>query len=154
MELANIEYKEKEIGGRLFKVRAMPPLKSLELLGDLQAVFTTGLSGNLAEGKEGQKFIDKDLDIGNIIAGIGKNLKGAALVSFATRIINEDYVNVKEPEAHEFERLTQVKFNNIFIGNLKNMFLLMQFVLEVNYGDFFENLPSLTGVVQALAMKK
>lgn len=155
MELASFEYKEKEIGGKSYKVRAMPPLKALELLGDLQAVFTTGLNGKItAEGQEAKSLIDRDINAGAIIAGIGKNLKGPALVGFAQRLINEDYVNVKEAGQEDYERVTAAKFNNIFTGNLKNMFLLMHFILEVNYGDFFESVPSLTGLVEALGTKK
>lgn len=155
MELATFEYKEKEIGGRIFKVRAMPPLKALELLGDLQAVFTTGLDGKItADGQDDKSLFDKDINAGAIIAGIGKNLKGPALVGFAQRLINEDFVNVKEQGQEEYERVTPAKFNNIFTGSLKNMFLLMHFVLEVNYGDFFESVPSLTGLVEVLGTKR
>lgn len=155
MELANFEYREKEIGGMSFKVRAMPPLKALELLGDLQAVFTTGLDGSItAEGQEGKNLLDRELNAGAIIAGIGKNLKGPELVGFAQRLINEEYVNVREPGQADYERMSAAKLNNIFTGSLKNMFLLMHFVLEVNYGDFFESVPTLTGLVEALGMKK
>ena len=33
------------------------------------------------------------------------------------------------------------------------MIQLMYFVLEVNYADFFENLPDLSGILQELGIK-
>lgn len=151
MELANLDYKEKEIGGNTFYVRALPPLKSIELLGDLQAVVTTGIKVNvIAPGQENKRWIDKDINFGAIISGIGQNLRGAALVNFTKRLLNEDYVNVKCPGDESPVRLTEAKVNNLFTGKTKDLFALIYFVLEVNYEDFFGSWAGLTGLVQQL----
>ena len=42
MELASYDVKSREIGGNTYYVTAFPPLKAIELLGDLQALITTG----------------------------------------------------------------------------------------------------------------
>lgn len=161
MELANIEIKEKQIGENKYYVRPFAPLKALELLGDLQAVLTSSFGSAIGEQEADAdkdnnptNLLDKNIDIGSVIAGIGKNLKGPALVSFATRIIDKDYVSIMRATDE-----TPVKFeknisDNTFSGRLTEMFALMHFVLEVNYADFFEHIPDLTGILQEIGKMK
>lgn len=164
MDLANYDLKEKEIGGNTFYVRPFAPLIALELLGDLQAVVTTSLEKvevrdvpNVAvdDGKQQKKSLfDKDISLGAAIAGIGQNLKGPMLVKFATRILNPEYVSVKLDGKTEAVKLTPAIYNNIFAGRLKDLIELLWFIIvDVNYADFFESTPSLTGLLTALEKK-
>lgn len=160
--LANVDVKEKEIGGNTYYVRPFAPFKSLELLGDLQAVITSSFGsavGTQGEGEEdGGKSItsmlEQNIDVGAIIAGIGKNLKGPALVSFANRIIDKEYVSIKRSTDESPVKFDKNISDNVFSGRLTSMFALMHFVLEVNYADFFENIPDLTGLLQEIGKMK
>lgn len=159
MEIANIEIKEKEIGENVYFVRPFPPLKSLELLGDLQAVVTSSLDAAVdkkdgVDSEEEMSVLDSNINIGAIISGIGKNLKGPALVSFANRIIDKEFVSVKRPTDETAIKLEKNISDNIFAGHLLEMLQLMHFVLEVNYADFFENLPDLSGILQEIGIQK
>ena len=145
MELANVEIKEKEIGENVYFVRPFPPQKSLELLGDLQAVVTSSLDtavdkkDDIESNTEEESVLDRNINIGAIISGVGKNLKGPVLVNFANRIINKDFISIKRPSDETPVKLEKNISDNIFAGRLKEMIQLMYFVLEVNYADFFEN---------------
>ena len=160
MELALFEVKEKKIGDNTFYVRPFPVLQALELLGDLQAVFTTGLE-KFDVKDDGRKdgapksFLEKNATIGAAIAGIGENLKGPALVGFAKRLLDSNYVSVKRAGEAEPVRLTADVYNNIFSGNLKQLIELLYFiVVDVNFADFFELVPSHIGTLLSNAKEQ
>lgn len=160
MELASFEVKEKKIGDNTFYVRPFPVLQALELLGDLQAVFTTGLEKFDVKDdaqKDGapKSFLEKNVTLGAAIAGIGENLKGPALVGFAKRLLDPEYVSVKRAGAAEPVRLTTDVYNNIFSGRLKQLIELLYFiVIDVNFADFFELVPSHIGSLMNIAKEQ
>ena len=145
-----MEIKEKVIGGNTYYVRALPPLESLKLLGDLQAV-VTGSMGDSIEG-EGPA-LERDVNLGTIIAGIGSKLTGEKLVGFAERLLKEDYVSVRMDGKSEPVKLNMLKREEIFTGKIKDMLAVMIFVLEVNYSDFFDLIPKSFGNIMAQAQK-
>lgn len=151
--LANYEVKNKQIGDYTFYVRAFPPLVALDLLGDLQSVVTTSLGGATAgSDEENKNLLDKQIDIGAVIAGLGSNLKGPVLVKFADRILNQEYVSVDIPEEGTV-KLSKAISDKIFTAHIKDMLELMFFVLEVNYSDFFDSVPNLSGFLTKLGGK-
>lgn len=145
-----MEIKEKMIGDNTYYVRAMNPFEALKLLGDLQRVITTSL-GNAAEG-EGE-FLDKEVNMGAIVAGIGNKLDGETLMMFADRLIKPEYVSVRMAGESEPSRLNKVKAEEIFTGKIKDMITLMFFIIEVNYSDFFDLAQNAFGNMQALLKK-
>lgn len=150
--MLNIEVKNKQIGNNTFYVRAMPPLMALNLLGDLQAVITSSVS-DAVENNSGKELLDREINLGSIIAGIGNNLKGASLVAFAERIINDEYVSIQLQNSGEPVRFNKNLQEEVFTGRIKDMLSLMYFVLEVNYKDFFDSVPDLSGIVARLTQK-
>lgn len=148
--MLEINVQKKQIGDNIYYVRPMPPMMALSLLGDLQAVVTGSLNNNMndVDGKT-------DVNLGALIAGIGGKLNGPTLLSFADRILNKDYVSVDiiTNNGKETVRLDSVRQEEVFTGHMKDMLTLMWFVLEVNYSDFFDLLPSLSGL-QALTETK
>lgn len=147
------EMQSREIGANKYFVRPFPPLEALSLLGDLQAVVTSSLgSAGLEQGDE--NLLDKDINLGKLIAGIGGNLKGPVLVGFADRILKKDYVSVQRLTDDSPVRLDRNVFDEVFAGRVSDMLQVMYFVLEVNYSDFFEHLPSLSGVLTGAVTKK
>lgn len=145
-----MEIKEKMIGDNTYYVRAMNPFEALKLLGDLQRVITTSL-GNAAEG-EGE-FLDKEVNMGAIVAGIGNKLDGETLMMFADRLIKPEYVSVRMAGESEPSRLNKVKAEEIFTGKIKDMITLMFFIIEVNYSDFFDLAQNAFGNMQVLLKK-
>ena len=144
--------KSREIGSNTYFVREFPPLEALKLLGDLQAVVTSSLGSVGLEGDE--PLLEKDINLGKLIAGIGGRLDGPTLVGFADRILKKDYVSVLRESDDTPVRLDRNVFDEVFSGRVSDMLQVMYFVLEVNYSDFFEHLPSLSGVLTKVAKKK
>lgn len=134
-----MEIKEKVIGGNTYYVRAFPPLDSLKLLGDLQAV-VTGSMGDAVEGDG--PTLDKEVNFGALVSGIGSKLTGEKLVNFAERLLKEDYVSVRVAGESEPVKLSVLKREEVFTGKVKDMLAVMIFVLEVNYSDFFDLIPN------------
>lgn len=145
-----MEIKEKQIGENTYYVRAMNPFESLKLLGDLQKVVTTSL-GNAAEGDG--NFLDREVNMGAIVAGIGNKLDGETLMMFADRLIKPEYVSVRAAGEAEPTRLNKIKAEELFTGKIKDMIALMFFVIEVNYSDFFDLAQNAFGNMQALLKK-
>ena len=148
MNVVDVNIKEKQIGDNIYYVRAFPPLVALGLLGDLQAVVTTSLKDN--DIKADEKEQNKKIDIGKFIAGIGQNLKGETLVTFANRLLTPEYVSVKLKDEEEPQRLDKNIQGIIFTGNIKEMLDVMYFVIEVNFGDFFASMGLGGFVMKAL----
>ncbi|MBR2140288.1 MAG: hypothetical protein IJ963_05445 [Phascolarctobacterium sp.] len=148
-----MELKSREIGSNKYYVREFPPLEALKLLGDLQAVVTSSL-GSVGIEQDDKPLLEKDINVGSVIAGIGGKLDGATLVGFADRILKKDYVSVQRESDDTPVRLDRNVFDEVFAGRVSEMLQVMYFVLEVNYSDFFGYLPSLSGVLTKLAKKK
>ena len=149
--MSEVNVQQKKIGENAFYVRPMPPDMALSLLGDLQAVVTGSLNNNMndVDGKT-------DVNLGALIAGIGGKLNGPALVGFADRILNKEYVSVDvlTSRGNETVKLDIIRREEIFTGHVMDMISLMWFVLEVNYKDFFDSLPDLSGIQELIVMKK
>lgn len=143
--MLEINVQKKQIGEHTFYVRPMPPLMALSLLGDLQAVVTSSL--DLNETEDGKT----NVNLAAIINGIGGKLTGPTLLGFADRILNAEYVSVDviTNVGTEAVKLDKLRQEEVFTGHMKDMLTLMWFVLEVNYSDFFDLLPDVSGI-QAL----
>ncbi len=150
--MLDIEVKKKEIGGHTYFVRPMQPWLALELLGDLQSVIT-GALGKSAENTE--DAANPNINLGEMIAGIGGNLRGAELIKYADRILNKTYVSVEivTERGTDVVPLDKNYQEEMFTGHIMNMLELMWFVLEVNYKDFFGLAPNLSGIVASIAQK-
>lgn len=156
MKLAKYEVKEKTIGNYTFYVRAFPPLYALELLGDLQAVITASLKGATANTDKNSSILDAEVNIGNIVSSLGENLKGPVLVKFANRLLDEEYISVKlknDNGEYETVRLNESLVNEVFGARISDMLKLLYFVIEVNYSDFFDLIPDVSGLQKMLVKK-
>ena len=155
--LAKFDVKEKKIGEHTYYVRPFPPFPSTALLGDIQAVITTAMKDSTSGvNTSTQDLLDAQVNLGNLIAGLGQNLNGEVLVKFSHRLLDSDYVSVKfKNTAGETEtvRLTEEVINQLFTANLTEMLKLLYFIIEVNYGDFFALVPNLSGFLGSMARK-
>lgn len=138
--MLEINVQEKEIGGRKYFARPMPPQMSLALMGDLQAVITTS-AGSKEDGSV-------DISFGTLICGVGRNLNGTTLVGFADRILNKTYVSVEieTNRGTDVVQLDKSMQEELFTGHVELMLQVMWFVLEVNYQGFFDWGQSLLGI--------
>lgn len=157
MKVARFDVKNKKIGENTFYVRPLPPLTALRLYGDLQKTLTASLRGGLTTKGESdsitETLLNSDINIGNIIAQLGANFNGEVLTQFTERLLDKDYVSVKPKGETEAVVLDEQMVNELFTGNILEMFKLEFFVIEVNFGDFFDLIPNLSGLQKRLATK-
>ena len=73
----------------------------------------------------------------------------------ADRILNKTYVSVEitTERGTDVVPLDKNYQEEMFTGHIMNMLELMWFVLEVNYKDFFDSMPNLSGIVASIAQK-
>lgn len=156
-------------GDYTFYIRPMDPFKALDLLGDLQKAFLPAIGaafGKVDLGNERfekstaidelQAHVDnkpltlanllkKEIDVNGALLQLSGAINGTNLTNLLQRIIVSDNIAYSKngDEAKKFDKAAQTE---VFQGNLSGMFALAWKVLGVNYADFFQMLPSHTGL--------
>lgn len=157
MRQAKFEVKNRKIGANTFYVRAFPPLQGLKLYGDLQKAITAALKGGLTSDGETENvkeaLLGAQINIGAILAQLGESFNGEVLAQFSERLLDAEYVSVKIKGEEEAIMLTEDVMNELFTGKLVELLKLEKFIIEVNFGDFFALIPSLSGVREMLVSK-
>lgn len=157
MRQAKFEVKNRKIGANTFYVRAFPPLQGLKLYGDLQKAITAALKGGLTSNGEmedmKEALLGAQINIGAILAQLGESFNGEVLAQFSERLLDAEYVSVKIKGEEEAIMLTEDVINELFTGKLVELLKLEKFIIEVNFGDFFDLIPNLSGVREMLVSK-
>lgn len=157
MRQAKFEVKNRKIGANTFYVRAFPPLQGLKLYGDLQKAITAALKGGLTSNGETEDMkealLGAQINVGAILAQLGESFNGEVLAQFSERLLDAEYVSVKIKGEEEAIMLTEDVINELFTGKLVDMLKLEKFIIEVNFGDFFDLIPNLSGVREMLVSK-
>lgn len=157
MRQAKFEVKNRKIGANTFYVRAFPPLQGLKLYGDLQKAITAALKGGLTSNGEmedmKEALLGAQINVGAILAQLGESFNGEVLAQFSERLLDAEYVSVKIKGEEEAVMLTEDVINELFTGKLVDMLKLEKFIIEVNFGDFFDLIPNLSGFREMLANK-
>lgn len=157
MRQAKFEVKNRKIGANTFYVRAFPPLQGLKLYGDLQKAITAALKGGLTSNGEmedmKEALLGAQINVGAILAQLGESFNGEVLAQFSERLLDAEYVSVKIKGEEEAIMLTEDVINELFTGKLVDMLKLEKFIIEVNFGDFFDLIPNLSGFREMLANK-
>lgn len=157
MRQAKFEVKNRKIGVNTFYVRAFPPLQGLKLYGDLQRAVTSALKDGLTPNGETEDMkealLGAQINVGAIIAQLGESFNGEVLAQFSERLLDAEYVSVKIKGEEEAIMLTEDVINELFTGKLVDMLKLEKFIIEVNFGDFFDLIPNLSGFREMLANK-
>lgn len=157
MRQAKFEVKNRKIGANTFYVRAFPPLQGLKLYGDLQKAITAALKGGLTSNGETEDMkealLGAQINVGAILAQLGESFNGEVLAQFSERLLDAEYVSVKIKGEEEAVMLTEDVINELFTGKLVDMLKLEKFIIEVNFGDFFDLIPNLSGVREMLVSK-
>lgn len=109
------------------------------LIGSIAEVFKQNTSKNI---------LDMDIEeAAPHIAGAFSSLSSNRMESLLRNLLVNDNVGVRKSGEADAHWLTEDKCDEIFCGNVQNMFVLAFHVIKVNYGDFFGNFGNLSGSV-------
>lgn len=137
-------------GGITFYIRPFPAFKSVNLFGQLTKTIAPVAGGLLAliegTGNE-QNIFDLNLkDAAPALAGAVSELSGSTVEALMRQLL-VDYGNVAydDPETGSTMKLTMDKANELFCGEVQDMFVLAMEVVKLNYNGFFKKLAARFG---------
>jgi hypothetical protein len=126
---------DRQIGQFLYTVQQLPATRSLRLLHRLGKVLGPGLTQAASLGSVGSLA---NADVGVIVSGIAGILQTSAedeVVGIVRDLLGTTFVT-QNGQMVELAPLMDLHFQ----GNLLDLFKVVAFALEVNYGDFFGGL--------------
>lgn len=157
--MKQFETKTKQIGNNVFYIRPFPALTAACLSGDLAAVLTPLLGGIAPLAMQSSDNKDKalfDMNIDEImpaITGAAATLSGDKIETLLKKLlINHRNISVALEGSDKVELMTEDLLNEIFCGDVQDMFLLAVEVVRVNFDGFFRKLGNQFGVVSGKKM--
>ena len=137
----------KTIGGNTFYLKPIPAFKCANLSGELAALIMPILTSIApiaanASNSENFNFLDIDADVAGpaLAKGLG-GISGDRVENLLKKLLTT-YRNVSvQPEGtNEAEVLTEELADNIFCGEVQDMFILAVEVIKVNFTGIFKKL--------------
>lgn len=163
MALKQMEPTEVQIGENKFYIRPFAAFKAANLTGELASVLTP-LFGAFAPLLKDSKGEEEGKDLMDIDAGDAANaiancngISGDKLEKLMRKLLLSGNIAVEFTDENgetEGAKLTADLADEIFCGNVQDMFLLCFHVIQLNYNGFFARLSSLSGKVKPTGGKK
>ena len=150
--MKQFEAKARELGGYMFYVRPLPAFKAANISGELFGVLLPAL-GSLAPllGAKGdaESLLDIDSDVAAKAFAKGVSGLSGEKLEFLLKTLLTQHRNISfEPldKANAKPQiLTEELANDIFCGDVQDMFILAFDVIKSNYSGFFGKLGNLFG---------
>lgn len=149
--MKQFDVKEKEIGGNKFFIRPFPALVAANISGDLAAAVVPilGAIAPLASKINGSaNLLDMNAEEAMpVITEAAANLSGDRIEYLMKKLlINHMNISVEIAGSQQTETLAEDLLNEIFCGDIQDMFLLAFEVIRINFAGFFGKLGSQYGV--------
>lgn len=156
MRLKQVEPKIEDVGGRKFYITPFPAFKSANISGELAKVlvpFLTSLAsgiktdGNNTEDVKNGLF---DIDVDTAISALGTSIgiDGEMVEKLMKKLLIGGHIVVELEDENgdiQHERLDVDLANEIFCGDVQDMFILCYYVIRLNFNGFFKKLTNLSG---------
>lgn len=171
--LKQLEPKKETIGGLNFYIRPFPAMVAANLTGDLASLLTpvltalmplVGNSDNESDGEDGDLM---DIDVNDAAASISKSMEGFSgskvesmmkklLIAHKNVVVELPVMDEDDVETGEYsqEILDMDIVNEIFCGDVQNMFILAFYVIRLNFNGFFKRLAGPSGKAGEAIAKK
>ena len=152
MSLKQLEPVERKIGGMTFYITPFPAFRAANLSGELASVLAplSGVVAAVAGSADGQEFDLMSLDVGRIVAGMSgcAELSGDKLEAVMRKLLLGGHIRVElddENGCKTMEKLDADLANEIFCGEIQDMYVLCVCVIQLNFNGFFKRLSALYG---------
>lgn len=162
--MKQLDSHSKAIGENTFYIRPLPAFKAANLSGELATLILPLLSGllplydgeNAGLDVENIDLFDIDLEkAAPTISGAFSSLSGDKLEAILKHLlIAGKNISVDTPDSEKTQLLTEDLANELFCGDVQDMFLLAFEVIRTNYKGFFKKLTGRFGTVMGAIMKK
>jgi len=171
--LKQLEPKKETIGGLNFYIRPFPAMVAANLTGDLASLLTpvlaalmplVGNSDNEGDGEDGDLM---DIDVNDAAASISKSMEGFSgnkvesmmkklLIAHKNVVVELPVMDEDDVETGEYsqEILDMDIVNEIFCGDVQDMFILAFYVIRLNFNGFFKRLAGPSGKAGEAIAKK
>ena len=154
---------EEVVGGYKFYITPFPAFKAANMTGELASVLAPLLGSliPLAKSSKGDGIMDMDLDSidENQAAEAVLNctsINGDKLEALMRKLLLGGHIVVEVPDEDgepEAVKLDMDTANELFCGNIQDMFVLCFRVIMLNFKGFFKNLAALSGKQKSGAAK-
>lgn len=162
MEFKQFQTTQKKIGDNNFWIKPFPAFTAAKVSGDLAAIITP-LVGSLVPLLGNALGDDKDtdimnIDIENVIPGLSaafSSLSGDKFESMMMELlINHKNITVEGPETENKSMILDLDLaNEVFCGELQDMYVLCFYVIQVNFKGFFKKIGNQFGSLNGLMEK-
>ena len=171
--LKQLEPKKETIGGLNFYIRPFPAMVAANLTGDLASLLTpvlaalmplVGDSDNEGDDEDGDLM---DIDVNDAAASISKSMEGFSgskvesmmkklLITHKNVVVELPVMDEDDVETGEYsqEILDMDIVNEIFCGDVQDMFILAFYVIRLNFNGFFKRLAGPSGKAGEAIAKK
>lgn len=153
--MKRMDVTEKRIGENVFYLKPFPAFTAANISGELAALITPMVSGlaPLLGGKAtAADIMSVELeDAAPAITGAFSSLSGDKVERLMRKLLIENQnISVDNPENGRTELLSMDLANEIFCGEVQDMFLLCFEVVKINFGGFFKKLGAQFGDLSGL----
>lgn len=147
-----IEAKDISLGGVTYRVAQLPATKALKLSHQLARILGPALlRAGAAIDRKGGKLLESKIDFGQLSDAadlLFRNCDEVTFESIVKTVLTDQLVMV---QGATVVRIDPAMFELQFAGQMKTLFRLIAFALEVNFADFFDDLRPLLAALQAKA---
>lgn len=147
MGLKQVEPTIEKINGVKFYITPFPAFKAANITGELASVLVPLLGALMPLVNDDTDLMDvKVSDAADAIAGV--NIDGDKMEALIRKLILGGHIVVEVEDDKgkvEPERLDSDMADEIFCGNVQDMFILCFYVIRLNFNGFFKTLGSQFG---------
>lgn len=173
--LRQMELRKETVGDYNFYIRPFPAMVAASLTGDLASLLTPVLAallplvGNNGENQEDDNANGglMDIDVEQAAASMAKSMEGFSgkkvesmmkklLVTHRNVVVELPELDEDGIEAGEYEQevLDMDLVNELFCGEVQDMFILAFYVIRLNFNGFFKKLVGRFGKAGEALVKK
>lgn len=155
MALRQMESKKVIIGDNSFYIKPFPAFKAANLTGELASVLSPLLGAIAPLVGEGD-IADVDVNkAAEVLAG-SVMIDGDRLENLMKKLLLGGNIVIEyedERGEEQQEKLDKDLADEVFCGNVQDMFVLCIHVIKMNFNGFFEKLATLSGKAEQVATK-
>ena len=152
--MKQLETVQKAISGNTFFIMKFGAFKAANLSGKLIGLIAPVMASLMPLVGKDVSMLDQNIEnVVPLIAGAFSQLEGNKVEVLLKELLLGGNISVQLEGETDVKRLTEDVVNEIFCGDVQDMFLLAGEVVRVNYQGFFKKMQSQFGIQNELLTK-